>query len=52
MRHRSVNAGIIVFGGKANDLKLWNLEQKTCTFAAKNVSLFRMPNFKNMNIYI
>lgn len=39
MRHSSVNADIIAVGGKENDLKLWNLEQKTCTFAAKNVSL-------------
>lgn len=38
MRHSSVNADIIAVGGKENDLKLWNLEQKTCTFAAKNVS--------------
>lgn len=37
MRHSSVNADIIVVGGKENDLKVWNLEQKTCTFAAKNV---------------
>ena len=37
MRHNSVNAHIIAVGGKENDLKLWNLEQKTCTFAAKNV---------------
>jgi hypothetical protein len=40
MRHSSVDANIIAIGGKENDLKLWNLEQKTCTFAAKNVSLF------------
>jgi hypothetical protein len=39
MRHSSVNADIIAVGGKENDLKLWNLEQKTRTFAAKNVSL-------------
>jgi hypothetical protein len=39
MRHSPVNADIIAVGGKENDLKLWNLEQKTCTFAAKNVSL-------------
>lgn len=39
MRHSAVNADIIAVGGKENDLKLWNLEQKTCTFAAKNVSL-------------
>ncbi|PNF23432.1 hypothetical protein B7P43_G10597 [Cryptotermes secundus] len=37
MRHSPVNADIIAVGGKENDLKLWNLEQKTCTFAAKNV---------------
>lgn len=37
MRHSSVNADIIAVGGKESDLKLWNLEQKTCTFAAKNV---------------
>ena len=39
MRHSSVNADTIVVGGKENDVKLWNLKQKTCTFAAKNVSL-------------
>jgi hypothetical protein len=39
MRHSSVNANSIAVGGKETDLKLWNLEQKTCTFAAKNVSL-------------
>lgn len=39
MRHSSINADIIAVGGKENDLKLWNLEQKTCTFAAKSVSL-------------
>ena len=39
MRHSSVNADIVVVGGKENDLKLWNLEKKTCTFASKNVSL-------------
>jgi hypothetical protein len=39
MRHSPVNKDIIAVGGKENDLKLWNLEQKTCTFAAKNVSL-------------
>lgn len=39
MRHSSFNADIIAVGGKENDLKLWNLERKTCTFAAKNVSL-------------
>jgi hypothetical protein len=39
MRHSSVNADIIAVGGKETDLKLWNLEQKTRTFAAKNVSL-------------
>ena len=49
MRHNLVNSDIIAVGGKENDLKLWNLEQKTCTFAAKNVSLvsscFRRPGF-------
>ena len=39
MRHNSVNADIIVVGGKENGPELRNLEQKTCTFAAKNVSL-------------
>jgi len=39
MRHNSVNADIIAVGGKESDLKLWNLEQKTCTFVARNVSL-------------
>lgn len=38
MRHSSINADVIAVGGKENDLKLWNLERKTCTFAAKNVS--------------
>jgi len=39
MRHNSVNADVIAVGGKENDLKLWNLKQRMCTFAAKNVSL-------------
>ena len=40
MGHSSVNANIIAIGGKENELKIWNLEKETCTFAAKNVSLF------------
>jgi hypothetical protein len=39
MRHNLVNGDIIAVGGKENDLNLWNLEVKTCTFKAKNVSL-------------
>ncbi|KAJ9576941.1 hypothetical protein L9F63_006467 [Diploptera punctata] len=37
MRHSSFNCEIIGIGGKENDLKLWNLEKKICTFTAKNV---------------
>lgn len=54
MRHSSINADIIAVGGKENDLKLWNLEQNTCTFAAKNVSLvcyvLESQAFKNMSM--
>ncbi|XP_069677228.1 WD repeat-containing protein 74 [Periplaneta americana] len=37
MRHSAINTDTIATGGKENDLALFNLETKECTFKAKNV---------------
>lgn len=45
MKRSSVKPCVIATGGRDNDLKLWNLESKSMTFAAKNVS---RPNISNI----
>ena len=48
MRRSSTKQSLIATGGRDNDLKLWDLNSKSMTFAAKNVSAVKVSSIFTM----